>query len=366
MLARQRPADGFQPPAVGPKGAGRLAWWGRRLFGQTEPGREMYPRSPVRRAAAARQVPTGPQSLDPEPARRPELLLLLLAGAVLAGLLLYLSFPPVGAAALAPAGVARWCCVPRAVTAARGTARPGDRAGLLRAPGGVDGDGCRGRGAGRAGPAPGRVPRGARGSPAGRAAPARLAAVGRGPVGALEALRSRIPFGGFTWGRLAFSQGDSLLTPLAALGGAPLVSVFVALLGALLAQALLRLVGGRPPRSACSPAAGAALGGAALGRCRRPASGCGSLSCRATSPASGWTSMRSVPRSCATTSRRHGASPPASAPVARRPELVIWPENASDIDPFTDPYAFALIDGAVKDIGVPVLVGAVLQGPGDQ
>ncbi len=48
------------------------------------------------------------------------------------------------------------------------------------------------------------------------------------------------------------------------------------------------------------------------------------------------------------------------------PDLVVWPENASDLDPFTDPDAYALIDDAVRTIGVPVLVGAVLQGPGDQ
>ena len=49
-----------------------------------------------------------------------------------------------------------------------------------------------------------------------------------------------------------------------------------------------------------------------------------------------------------------------------RPELVVWPENASDVDPFSDPQAYALIDGAVRDVGVPTLVGALLQGPGDQ
>ncbi len=47
-----------------------------------------------------------------------------------------------------------------------------------------------------------------------------------------------------------------------------------------------------------------------------------------------------------------------------RPDLVVWPENASDIDPFQDPSARALIDDAVRDVGVPVLVGAVLDGPG--
>ena len=40
-----------------------------------------------------------------------------------------------------------------------------------------------------------------------------------------------------------------------------------------------------------------------------------------------------------------------------QPDLVVWPENASDVDPFRDAAAAALIQGAVDDIGVPVLVG---------
>jgi apolipoprotein N-acyltransferase len=42
-----------------------------------------------------------------------------------------------------------------------------------------------------------------------------------------------------------------------------------------------------------------------------------------------------------------------------RPDFVIWPENSSDIDPFRNPDAAAVIDRAVRAIGVPVLVGAV-------
>ena len=45
---------------------------------------------------------------------------------------------------------------------------------------------------------------------------------------AQEALRDRTPFGGFPWGRLAFSQADSPFAHLAAWGGAPLVSFAVA------------------------------------------------------------------------------------------------------------------------------------------
>jgi apolipoprotein N-acyltransferase len=52
------------------------------------------------------------------------------------------------------------------------------------------------------------------------------------------------------------------------------------------------------------------------------------------------------------------------AGTVARPDLVIWPENASDVDPFRVPGAYAKIDGAVRAVGVPVLVGAILQGPG--
>jgi apolipoprotein N-acyltransferase len=47
-----------------------------------------------------------------------------------------------------------------------------------------------------------------------------------------------------------------------------------------------------------------------------------------------------------------------------RPSLVLWPEDSSDVDPFLNAVAYAKIDRAVKAVGVPVLVGAILQGPG--
>jgi apolipoprotein N-acyltransferase len=46
-----------------------------------------------------------------------------------------------------------------------------------------------------------------------------------------------------------------------------------------------------------------------------------------------------------------------------RPDLVIWPENASDIDPKLNPDAYALIDQAAKAVGVPILVGTLADGP---
>ena len=67
-----------------------------------------------------------------------------------------------------------------------------------------------------------------------------------------EALRDRLPFGGFPWGRLAFSQADSPLRWFAAVGGAPLLTFAVAAAGGGIAVAVLgagqqrRAVAGRP------------------------------------------------------------------------------------------------------------------------
>ncbi|MFD0887721.1 apolipoprotein N-acyltransferase, partial [Streptosporangium algeriense] len=46
--------------------------------------------------------------------------------------------------------------------------------------------------------------------------------------------------------------------------------------------------------------------------------------------------------------------------TVRKPDLVVLPENSTDIDPYRSEFARRQIDAAVKDIGVPVLVGAVV------
>ncbi len=54
------------------------------------------------------------------------------------------------------------------------------------------------------------------------------------------------------------------------------------------------------------------------------------------------------------------ASAVAEGEVAQ-PDFVLWPENSSDIDPFRDPSAAAEIDRAAQAIGVPIVVGVVVQ-----
>jgi apolipoprotein N-acyltransferase len=61
-----------------------------------------------------------------------------------------------------------------------------------------------------------------------------------------------------------------------------------------------------------------------------------------------------------------GLAEEIDAGTAAPPELVLWPENSTDIDPFRDPTVHADIQRAVDAVGVPVLVGAMVEGPGPQ
>jgi apolipoprotein N-acyltransferase len=190
-----------------------------------------------------------------------------------------------------------------------------------------------------------------------------------------EALRDRVPFGGFPWGRWAFSQARSPLKWFAALGGAPLVSFAVALTGTLLAAAVLnRASDGNPgafTRRAgyLVTAALVVLIGGSLAYPLRPAD----RPARTTTVAA---IQGNVPdRGLEFNARRrqvldnHAAQTLKLAAEVKagrvpRPDLVLWPENASDIDPTSNPDAAAVIQRAVDAVGVPVLVGALLDGPG--
>jgi apolipoprotein N-acyltransferase len=183
-----------------------------------------------------------------------------------------------------------------------------------------------------------------------------------------EALRVRVPFGGFPWGRLAFSQADTPFTALAALGGAPLVTFAVALAGA----ALLALADAAAQRSARQLLTGgatlAAVASVGLlvpvptsGDTRGGPSGATAALVQGNVPRLGLDFLgqqRAVLTNHVAATGQLAAD--VAAGTAARPDAVLWPENASDLDPFTDPQAATLVETAVKAVGVPVLVGAVL------
>jgi len=185
-----------------------------------------------------------------------------------------------------------------------------------------------------------------------------------------EAARDRLPFGGFPWGRWAFSQAGSPLRWFAALGGAPLVTFATALIGTLLAAAVPQWR--RGPRRLAGRLAAAVLVllvGGGLAWPLRPSA----HPARTTTVAA---VQGNVPdRGLEFNARRRQVLDNHVAETLKlaadikagrlaRPSLVLWPENASDIDPTLNADAAVVIQRAVDAVGVPILVGALIDGPG--
>ena len=185
---------------------------------------------------------------------------------------------------------------------------------------------------------------------------------------AQEALRDRLPYGGFPWVRLAFSQADSPFGRLAALGGAPLVTFGVALCGGLLAAGVLRLTRTRPVP--LGPTLGAlalallvGLGGLLV---PLPTDGPPArvMAVQGNVPRAGldFNSQRRQVLDNHVEGTLQGAAEVANG-TAQQPDLVVWPENASDIDPLRNSDAAAQITRAVDAIAAPLVVGTLLEQP---
>ena len=191
-----------------------------------------------------------------------------------------------------------------------------------------------------------------------------------------EALRSRWFLGGFPWGKLAFSQAEGPFTSLAAYGGTPLVAFGVALTGTLLAAAVVHLAHGAGARRAGALSLVAALAVPLAGALAwLPLAGPSLTEGGPTSTVA--VVQGNVPRAGLDFNEQRRAvldnhveqtvllAGRVAAGEVAQPDMVIWPENSSDIDPYQNADAARAISRAAEAIGVPVLVGAVVEGPGE-
>ncbi|GAA0267737.1 apolipoprotein N-acyltransferase [Streptomyces polychromogenes] len=184
---------------------------------------------------------------------------------------------------------------------------------------------------------------------------------------AVEALRARAPFGGFSWGRLAYGQADGIFVPLAAVGGTPLLSFAVALCGFGLYGAA-RIARRQPTRTAAALAAltvvapvGAALAARPLVSDAAEDGTAVAAVIQGNVPRAGFdfnAQRRQVLDNHANRTIRLAED--VRAGRVPKPDFVVWPENSSDIDPFTQPDAYTVIDNAVRAVGVPTAIGSVL------
>jgi apolipoprotein N-acyltransferase len=196
---------------------------------------------------------------------------------------------------------------------------------------------------------------------------------------ALEAFRDRWPWGGFPWGRLAMSQAAAPTRGWAAIGGAPLLTFVIALFGGTLAWLVLTMWPGRPTRAsrrrtALAVTALAATAGLAVLPAALPLDPV---------PANAKTAVvaaiqGNVPRARAsladqlsnyqTVTQNHVAATDKLAQEVKAgklpaPDLVVWPENSTDIDPTVYLPVYDQIASAAAAIDRPILVGANLQNP---
>lgn len=182
----------------------------------------------------------------------------------------------------------------------------------------------------------------------------------------VEALRGVVPWGGFNWGRLAFATIDSTVAEAVTYVGASGVSFLVALAGALLAWMVTR--GLRLPGVVAAAGALALLCLPLTFPAWQPPDSVSTARIAVVQGNVPGEGMEAFAERRAVLDNHVAATLELADRVAtgevEQPDLVLWPENSTDIDPFRDPTVMRDISRAVDAIGVPTLVGAMIGGPG--
>ena len=188
---------------------------------------------------------------------------------------------------------------------------------------------------------------------------------------AMEVWRSGWPLGGMPWGRLAFGVVDTPAAEALPYAGAVGVSFLLALCGALLAWLVSGPVAGEGRRKVAALALVALVALLAVpALVPWTAEADGELTVAAVQgdvPGDGDDILYDYRQ----VTQNHVD---ATVDLARQveagdlpqPDLVVWPENSTAVDPFDDAETNAGIRAASSAIGVPILVGAIVDGEGRQ
>ena len=201
---------------------------------------------------------------------------------------------------------------------------------------------------------------------------------------AQEWLKSTVPFGGFPWGVVAYSQTDGPLLSMVQFGGASLLSFSVALIGFSLAAIVLGAVqwwrrdDGKDAEPPAVFLPGVCISLVLLMTAltwppvRQAGAGAGDEQAITVAAVQG-----NVPRLGLEFNAQRRAvldnhvretvrlAEDVQAGRVPQPAFVIWPENSSDIDPLANRDAYELISDAAAAINAPILVGGVVAAPGN-
>lgn len=161
---------------------------------------------------------------------------------------------------------------------------------------------------------------------------------------ALEELRSHFPFGGFSWMRIAFSQADSPYASVVSIGGALLLSAWVLALSVLIVNyrrinlVFIAIALTLPHLISNSYTSDKSIS---------------FLGVQGNTPSVG---LAFNDRAEAVFNLHLEKTREASLDGA---DLVIWPENAIDVDPFLNTRVSGSIESLTSDVKVPLIAGAI-------
>ena len=190
---------------------------------------------------------------------------------------------------------------------------------------------------------------------------------------AQEWIRGTWPFGGFPWGTLAFSQVETSVGRASTIVGMLGTSGWVVLCASVAVLAIQRWIASERskaiqcgvaffilltiPLAIPVPHVGDNVGGAASAPMAIVQGGTPAIGMNAFDVRRAVLDNHVRESMKLATAIDHGD--------ATKPEFVLWPENASDLDPYRDQAAAAAIGVSARALGVPILVGAVVRNSQD-
>ena len=166
---------------------------------------------------------------------------------------------------------------------------------------------------------------------------------------AIEELRSVFPFGGFSWMRIAFSQADAPYASVMAVGGALLLSAWVLAIAALLAKFR---------RSFAIPLLLVIVAPLLLNNSYSSQERISFVGIQGNTPSVGLTFND---RAEAVFNLHLAESKKAELSGV---DVIIWPENAIDVDPFANARVRSSLESLTSSLNVPLIAGAITRQSG--
>jgi len=173
------------------------------------------------------------------------------------------------------------------------------------------------------------------------------------------------PYGGFSWGRLAFSQSESPFAELAAWVGVAGLSFLIAWVSALVVQAqrvrAATLASGAGPRRILRSVLPVGLLLVMIAVPAFPVVASGSLRVAAVQGDSNAGLFAEYERGQILDDHLAATEPLYGQDI----DLLVWPENASDLDPLRSARSAAALDRVTEQAGAPLIVGTITEDGAD-